>query len=59
MSIETHYRLLEAGRISGYSVASLRRKIRLGEIGFVKTGRIVTIPESELLKMLGKVQRAI
>ena len=53
MSLERQYRLQEAARLTGYSVAALRKKILRREIGHRKTGRIVTIPASDLQRMLG------
>ena len=53
MSLERQYRLHEAAERTGYSVAALRKKIWNKEIGSVKTNRIVTIPESELKRLIG------
>jgi hypothetical protein len=38
---------------SGYSIATIRKKISRREIGYRKVGRIVLIPESELTRLLG------
>ena len=54
MSLEKQYRLPDASRASGYSVAALRKKILRREIGYRKTGRIITIPEGELSRLLGE-----
>jgi excisionase family DNA binding protein len=51
--LEKQYRLDEAAQLTGYSVHSLRRKIVKREVGFRKTGRIITIPESEVARLLG------
>lgn len=54
MDLEKQYRLTEASQSSGYSVAALRKKIARREIGYRKTGRIITIPESSLSRLLGE-----
>jgi len=59
MSFEKQYRLSEASRASGYSVAALRKKILRREVGYVKTGRIITIPESALAQLLGEYRPPI
>ena len=58
-TLEKQYRLDEAAEVSGYKVAALRKKISRRELGSVKTGRIVTIPESELQKLLGEFRPAV
>ena len=52
-SIEKQYRLKEAAEISGQSIPTLRRKIRSREIGYARSGKIITIPASELARMIG------
>lgn len=59
MSLEKQYRLPDASRASGYSVAALRKKIMRREIGYRKTGRIITIPEGELTRLLGEYRQPI
>ena len=59
MVIERQYRLLEVSRLSGYSVSALRKKILHRELGYRKSGRIVTIPEGELVKLLGEFRPAV
>jgi len=59
MSLEKQYRLSEASKVSGYSIAALRKKILRREIGHRKTGRIVTIPESELSRILGEYRAPV
>ena len=54
MSLERQYRLPEASRLSGYSVAALRKKILRREVGHRKTGKIITIPEGDLQRLLGQ-----
>ena len=59
MSLEKQYRLSEASRVTGYSVAALRKKIRAKDLGYRKTGRIITVPESELSRLLGEFRPPI
>lgn len=59
MSLEKQYRLTDASKASGYSVAALRKKILRREIGYRKTGRIITIPESEISRLLGEYRPPI
>ena len=59
MSLEKQYRLPEASRASGYTVAALRKKIIRREIGYRKTGRIITIPEGEISRLLGEYRPPI
>ncbi|MBS0183607.1 MAG: hypothetical protein JSS39_14530 [Nitrospira sp.] len=54
MSLERQYRLAEAEKLSGYSVAALRKKIARRELGYRKTGRIITVGESDLARLLGE-----
>ena len=54
MDLEKQYRLAAASQLCGYSVAALRKKIARREIGYRKTGRIITIPESSLSRLLGE-----
>jgi hypothetical protein len=59
MEIEKHYRLAVVSDLSGYSVAALRKKILRREIGFRKHTRIITIPESEVARVLGEYRPPI
>jgi hypothetical protein len=59
MELEKQYRLPEASQLSGYSVAALRKKISRREIGYRKTGRIITVPASELARFLGDLHKAV
>ena len=59
MELQKEYRLAVASQLSGYSVAALRKKILRREIGSRKTGRIITIPERELAKLLGEFRPAV
>ena len=54
MDLEKQFRLPEASRLSGYSVAALRKKIARRELGHRKTGRIITVPQSDLSRLLGE-----
>lgn len=53
-SLEPEYRLPQASIFSGYTVSALRKKISRRELGYRKTGRIITIPESQLRLLRGK-----
>ncbi len=57
--LEKQYRLHEASEVCGYSVAALRKKIFRRELGYIKTGRIITIPESELARLLGEFRPSV
>lgn len=57
--LEKQYRLPEAADLSGYSIAALRKKVLRREIGYRKTGRIITIPESSLHQLLGEYRPPI
>lgn len=52
--LEKQFRLSAVAQLSGYSISSLRQKIASGRIGHRKTGRIVTVPESEVERLLGE-----
>ena len=52
--IEKQYRLDEASALTGKSIQTIRRKIRLREIGYQRNGKIITIPASELASFMGK-----
>jgi hypothetical protein len=57
--MERHIRIDEFAHRSGYKVATIRKKIARREIAYRKAGRIVTIPESELSKILGELHEAV
>lgn len=59
MEIETHLRVEEFARRCGYSIASIRKKIARREIGYRKVGRIISIPESELIRVLGEYRAPV
>ena len=50
---EKHLRVEEVAGLTGYSVATIRKKIARREVGYRKIGRIIAIPESELTRLLG------
>ena len=52
--LERNFRLPEVSELTGYSVSSLRRKVRLREIGSRKIGRIVCVPASEIKRLLAQ-----
>lgn len=54
MRLEKQYRLPAVQEMTGYTVSALRQKILRGELGHRKTGRIITIPEREVLRLLGE-----
>lgn len=56
---EKHYRLSEVARFSGYKEATLRKKVLRGELAYRKVGRIITVPESEVNRLLGKLNAAV
>jgi hypothetical protein len=53
MTPDIHYRLHEASRLTGYSVAALRKKILRRELGYRKVGRIISVPQHEICRLLG------
>ena len=52
-TMERHYKVREVAELLGYQEATIRKKILRREIGFRKTGRLVAIPESEVLRLRG------
>ncbi|MDR4470722.1 MAG: helix-turn-helix domain-containing protein [Nitrospira sp.] len=59
MSKERHLRVDEFARVTGYKVATIRKKILKREISYRKVGRIVIIPESEVDRLLGDLRPAV
>lgn len=51
--IEKQYRLDEAAVLTGKSISTIRRKIRLRELGYWRNGKLITIPASELTRFMG------
>lgn len=51
--IEKHYRVVEVSELTGLSVATIRKRIARREIGYTKGNRAISIPESEVKKLLG------
>ena len=56
MRFEKQYRLPEVERATGYTISSLRQKILRRQLGYrkSKSGRIITIPESEVTRLMGE-----
>lgn len=52
-------RLPEFARRVGYQVSTIRKKLFNGEISYMKPGRIIVIPESEVARFLGRVHKAV
>lgn len=59
MTLEKQFRLPEVSRLTGYSIAALRKKCARRELGFRKTGRIISIPETEVARLLGEYRPPI
>ena len=59
MGLERHLRVEEFARITGYKVATIRKKLDRREIGYRKVGRIIAIPESEVERLLGQLRPAL
>lgn len=57
--IERHLRVAEFAHRSGYAIPTIRRKIARREISYRKIGRIVSIPESELARLMGPLHEAV
>jgi excisionase family DNA binding protein len=51
--MERHYRINEVAAMTGFAVATIRKKVSRREIGYHKKVRAVLIPESEVRKLLG------
>lgn len=54
-----HYRIAEVAKITGLSVATIRKKICRREIGYCKSSRAVLIPELEVSKLIGRFVPAV
>ena len=59
MRLARQFRLKQVAELTGYTVAGLRKKISRRELGYRKTGRIITVPESEIAKLLGSFHEPI
>ena len=57
--IERHIRVQEFADRSGYAIPTIRKKIARREIAYRKVGRIITIPESELTRILGELREPV
>ena len=53
-TIERHFRLSEVSEQTGYSVATLRKMLDRRQLGYRKINRIISIPESEVERLLGE-----
>jgi hypothetical protein len=54
MNSEKYLRVHEVAARVRKDVSSIRRAISLGQLGFRRCGRIILIPESELIRILGE-----
>ena len=52
MESERQFRIDEFAKAVGYRPSTVRKKILRREISFHKVGRIITIPESEVHRLL-------
>lgn len=59
VTIERHIRVEEFANRSGYAIPTIRKKIASREIAYRKVGRIITIPESELVKLMGALRGSV
>ena len=51
MILKKHYRVDEVTQFVPYKASTIRKKLANREIAFVKCGRIVMIPESEIERL--------
>lgn len=58
-SIERHIRVGEFANRSGYAIPTIRKKLARREIAYRKVGRIISIPESELARLLGELREPV
>jgi excisionase family DNA binding protein len=56
---ERRYRVREIAERTGYSEATIRKKILRREVGYFKVGRLVLVPESEVERLLSDFRPAI
>jgi excisionase family DNA binding protein len=59
MLSERRYRVREVAERTGYTQATIRKKLLRREISYHKVGRIVLVPESEISRLLGDFRPAI
>jgi len=52
MRNEQMLRVDEVAKMTGYKICTIRKKIMRREIDYHKVGRIITIPESEVSRLL-------
>ena len=53
MNGERGLRIDEVAQRTGYKEATIRKKVRRRELGYRKVGRIISIPESEVERLMG------
>lgn len=51
--MERHYRVSEVAEMTGLAMATIRKKLARREVGYRKGARALTIPESEVTKLMG------
>lgn len=51
--MERHYRVSEVAEMTGLATATIRKKLGRREVAYRKGARAVTIPESEVNKLMG------
>ena len=56
MMLEKHFRLDEVATITGYKPSTIRKKIVRRELSYRKVGRIISVPESEVRRLLGPMR---
>ena len=56
---ERKFRVCEVAERTGYTEATIRKKILRREIGYHKVGRILLVPESEISRLLSDFRPAI
>jgi len=56
---EEKLRIPVFARRTGYEVSTIRKKLARREIAYYKVGRIIMIPESEVQRLLGKLNEPV
>ena len=59
MAEERRLRIAEFAECVGYKPSTIRKKLLRREIAYHKIGRIIVIPESEVVRLLGDLRPAI
>jgi excisionase family DNA binding protein len=52
-------RVAEFARATGYKVSTIRKKLFRREIAYFKVGRPILIPESEVTRLLGRLNEPV